>query len=156
MKNYWRLGVLFYILSAMGNNVLADDVPERIVSVIIQLESQGNDWAIGDKKYKSGRLKPSSKWTYGPLQIGYRCVADVNKRFKTNYKAEDCLGNRELSVWIFNRYMEIYATSKALGHDPTSEDYFSIWNGGPSGWKSFSTRSYVSRGLALLRDSPYM
>ena len=156
MKNYCCLAVLICTMCVPCGIALADaddsenEVPGEVVSVVIQKESKGNDLAVGDKKDRFGNPKPSSQWAYGPLQISWRCVKDVNKHYGTHYKAEDCLGDRELSVLIFKKYMKIYATHKTLGHNPKAEDYFGIWNGGPSGWKNYSTRVYVAKAMAML------
>jgi hypothetical protein len=98
---------------------------ESFIAALIQHESSDNDWEIGDKELKYP--------AYGCLQIRQPCVDDVNKRLGTHYLATDCLGNRKLSLLIFQTYMEIYATKERLGHPPTAEDMAKIWNGGPSG-----------------------
>ena len=135
----------------MESQGFSGEIPGKVISAAIQKESRGNDWAIGDKKYRNGRPRPQSEWAYGPLQIRRKCVEDVNKHFGTHFKARDCLGNRLLSVWIFQRYMEIHATRKALRHNPTPEDYFGIWNGGPNGWRGRFTRSYIADAMRRLR-----
>lgn len=105
-----------------------------LIEAITKQESGGNLYAIGDKHLA---LK-----AYGPLQIRQPCVDDVNRVFGTNYKAEDTLGNMQLSTFIFNKYLSIYATSKRLGREVTDQDRARIWNGGPSGWKHPSTLGY--------------
>lgn len=112
----------------------ADPQNHRLIDALIQVESGGNDNAVGDKHLK--------RKAYGCLQIRQPCIDDINRRFGTVYTAEDCLGNRELSVWICERYLEIYAIKKRLGHEPTNEDRARVWNGGPSGWKKNSTLGY--------------
>ena len=113
-----------------------------LVSALIEVESQGNDNAIGDHHLADK--------AYGCLQIRKPCVDDVNRAFGTSYKAQDMLGNRELSKTIFERYMSLYATEKAIGRAVTDEDRARIWNGGPTGWKRSSTLSYWSKVKALL------
>lgn len=110
------------------------DSRKTLVDALIQVESGGDDNAIGDKHLKDK--------AYGCLQIRKPCITDVNKLWGTNYKAEDMLGNRELSVKTFHAYMSLYATEKALGRAVTDEDRARIWNGGPSGWKNKSTLGY--------------
>lgn len=100
--------------------------PTPLEKAIIQVESGGDDYAIGDKTLQYS--------AYGPMQIRWPCVKDVNTRFGTNYRAKMCLGNRPLSIEIFRRYMEIYATPARLGRPVTDEDRARIWNGGPMGW----------------------
>lgn len=93
------------------------------VDILIDVESSNNDYPpIGD----GGKA-------FGPLQIHEEVCLDVNKRFGTDYHAEDCQGNRVLSKQIFWGYMSIYATSERLGHEPTCEDWAKIWKAGPSG-----------------------
>lgn len=118
---------------AFGKDVERD----RLVKALIVVESGGNDRAHGDKHLK--------EQAYGCLQIRQPCVDDVNRRHGTKYRAEDCLGNRELSIWIFSRYMDIYATKARIGRQPTDQDRARIWNGGPSGWKRSSTIPYWNK-----------
>lgn len=111
--------------------------PTGLISALIKVESGGDDGAIGDKQLKNK--------AYGCLQVRQPCVDDVNRVCGTNYRAEDCLDNRELSLWIYNRYMEIYATAERLGRDVTLEDKARIWNGGPNGHKKKSTKRYWTK-----------
>jgi len=90
-----------------------------LVNAIIKVESGGDDHAVGDKNL--------IQKAYGALQIRQPLVDDVNRLFHTKYKSIDCLGNRKLSLWLFDRYMEIY------GKDKTDEQKSRLWNGGPSG-----------------------
>ncbi len=107
----------------------------RLITALIAVESSGDDLAIGDKSLVNK--------AYGCLQIRQPCVDDVNRLHHTNYKAEDCLGNRSISIWIFEKYIELWATEKRLGRKPTDQDRARIWNGGgPSGFKKVSTIGY--------------
>lgn len=92
-----------------------------LVEAIIKVESGGSDQAVGDKHL--------SQWAYGAMQIRQPMVDDVNKYLKTSYKAEDCLGNRNLTLLIFDTYFQIYSTLV------TDEEKARAWNGG-AGWKS--------------------
>lgn len=125
---------LVIFLFSFGNSVCYASSPSKLICALIQVESSGNDYEIGDKKLKDK--------AYGCLQIREKCVADVNKAFGTSYRPEDCLGNRELSVWICEKYIGLYATEKRLGRNPTDKDRARIWNGGPDGWKKKSTKKY--------------
>ncbi|MCK5059891.1 MAG: hypothetical protein KAR00_01960 [Candidatus Pacebacteria bacterium] len=136
-----RFKTLFFIL--MGVVFLSSifsAVPARAQSLetltqaLIQKESRVDDYAVGDRLLKNK--------AYGCLQIRQPAVDDVNRRFGTNYHAQDCLGNRELSIWIFGKYVQIYATEKRLGNQPTFENIARIWNGGPNGFKKSSTIGY--------------
>ena len=133
-----RFITLFIVVFGTFTQVRAE-VPQTLVDAMIKWECRGKwakdpDHAIGDRRLTNK--------AYGCLQIRQPYVDDVNKRFHTSYKAEGCLGNRELSLWIFQRYMEIYSTRKRLGHDPTFEDIAKIHNGGLNGWKEASTEEY--------------
>jgi len=121
-------------------NAQAAGVPlekDRLIAALIQVESRGNDRAIGDKKKKEK--------AYGCLQIRKPCVDDVNKHFGTKIKAEDCLGNRALSIWVCQNYLKLYATRERLGREPREQDRARIWNGGPNGYKISATNVYWSR-----------
>ena len=87
---------------------------------IILQESGGDDNAIGDKNL--------AHHAYGCMQIRQPAVDDVNKKLGTNYKAQDCLGNRALSIKIFDTYVSIYAPYG------TDEERSRLWNAGP-GWR---------------------
>lgn len=135
--------VIFLGLSAE----LLADIPQDLLRAMIKKETQNRkdpDQAVGDlnRKYKA----------YGCLQIRRPYVKDVNDRFGTSYKASDCLGDRKLSVWIFERYMEMYCTKERLGHEPTYEDVARIHNGGPNGWKSPATLKYWQDVRSYLSD----
>lgn len=113
---------------------LNKNVSRELVDALIMVESQGDDMAIGDKDLKDK--------AYGCLQIRKPCIDDVNKANGTKHKAQECLGNRDLSRWVFFKYMDLYATEKNVGRPVTDEDRARIWNGGPSGWKKKSTIPY--------------
>lgn len=87
---------------------------------IIKVESNGNLYAIGDKtlKFKA----------YGCMQIRQPACEDVNARYGTKYRAEDTLGNKQLSLDIFEKYTTLDNPK------PTDEDRMKSWNGG-RGWK---------------------
>lgn len=123
---------------------LASKVPsiDRLIAALIEVESNGNDHAIGDKHMK--------EMAYGCLQIRKPCVDDVNQRLGTSYRAQDMLGNRSLSVQVCRTYLERYAARKALGREPTLEDLARVWNGGPGGWRKQSTLGYWSKVQKVL------
>jgi hypothetical protein len=106
--------------SLNGSSTLQDILKKKtLVDALIQVESNGNDYAVGDVTLKDK--------AYGCLQIRQPVCDDVNKAFGTKYKSQDMLGNRELSIWVFTKYMEIY------GKNCTDEQKARMWNGGPSG-----------------------
>lgn len=89
-----------------------------LIDAIIQVESEGNDWAIGDKNLLQK--------AYGPMQIRQPACDDINKAYGGNYQAKDCLGNRDRSIAIFGKYMELYNRT-------TDEMKARQWNGGAGG-----------------------
>lgn len=116
---------------------MTQSLDEKLISALIHVESGGNDYAIGDRNL--------SNMAYGPLQIRQPYVDDVNRIHGTSYLASDLLGNRNLSIWIFDRYMDIYATKSRLGRQATLQDQARIHNGGPNGWKNPNTVPYWQR-----------
>lgn len=106
---------------------------ERLISALIAVESNGNDYAVGD----NGR-------SAGCLQINKCVVDDVNRVCGTAYSYADRF-NREKSKEIFRHYMGIYATSKRLKRTVTNEDRARIWNGGPNGYVKAATKQYWRR-----------
>jgi len=128
------IGIIMITLTPRAFSEVSYD---RLVAALIVVESHGNDRAIGDRHM--------TKKAYGPLQIRQPCVDDVNRRFGTKIQAHELLGNRSLSKWVCVKYLEMYATPKRLGREPTMEDMARIWNGGPVGWKRQSTTSYWSK-----------
>lgn len=124
------LCILFLMCGAGANE-------SSLINALIEVESKGNDGAVGDKHL--------SQKAYGCLQIRQPCVDDVNRVHGTKYKAQDCLNNRALSVWICEKYLALYATERSVGRKPTDEDRARIWNGGPNGWKKNSTRGYWNK-----------
>ena len=128
---------MFFLLVVMGSfSMWAEEqiIPSPFELALIQHESRGDDKAIGDKNL--------SQKAYGCLQIRQPACDDINQRYGTNYRAEDCLGNRDLSLTILRLYIRIWATEKNLERQPTLEDYARIWNGGPKGHLKTSTKQY--------------
>lgn len=136
---------LVVIVSIMAfTNVVRADLPSaELLLAQVHVESNDDDNAVGDTHLQHK--------AYGCLQIRKPCVDDYNRWHKTNYKAEDCLGNRELSVKIYRSYIDNYATEARLGRKPTSEDMARIWNGGPNGWKKDNTKPYWEKVKVQLK-----
>jgi hypothetical protein len=114
----------------------------ELKQAIIQVESNGNDFAIGDKHLVD--------MAYGAMQIRKPVCIDVNNRFGYTAKAQDMLGNRALSERYFDCYMSIYAQPSRLGRPVTDEDRARIWNGGPNGHKRSSTVPYWNKVKKLI------
>lgn len=102
---------------------------------LIHQESRGNDYAVGDKGH-----------AFGPLQIWQSYIDDA----LPGHKAEECLGNRPLSLQVFYAYMARYATPECIGRPVTDQDRARIHNGGPDGWKNESTLKYWSEVEPML------
>lgn len=135
-----KIRILFIVMTVIaGNCAYAVEAPayERLTAALIEVESHGDDHAIGDRHMHDK--------AYGCLQIRKPCVDDVNRRFGTKISPEDCLGNRSLSVWVCQNYLKMYATRKRLGREPQQEDMARIWNGGPDGWRKNTTVAYWSK-----------
>lgn len=111
---------------------------KTLEEAIVQVESNGYLYAIGDKHLKD--------MAYGPMQIRQPACDDVNKRFGTNYRAPQMLGNLEKSLEVFRKYQEIY------NPNGTDEEKARTWNGGP-GWrrKPVLTDPYWEKVSTLLK-----
>lgn len=118
------------------------DLPKEIINFLLWAETRSSlDKmttsalnAIGDKNLVDK--------AYGCLQIRQPVVTDVNRKYGLNHKAQDCLGNLDLSVKICNLYLRMWANKAYLKREPTVQDICRTWNGGPSGWKRNSTQAY--------------
>lgn len=106
-------------------------------TAVIQQESNGNDYVIGDKNLTNK--------AYGCLQIRFGVCADVNARFGLALKPENMLGNRALSLDTFHKYISIYEP------DGTNEAKARLWNGGPN-WRNYpSTETYWNEVQAKMQ-----
>jgi hypothetical protein len=135
--------VLMFVIGLSMSAIATASTPSpELAKAQIEVESNGNDQAIGDTHL--------AQKAYGCLQIRQPVCDDVNHRYGTNYQASDCLGNRELSMKIYQDYIGIYATAKRLGHEPANEDMARIWNGGPNGYRRSSTLGYWEKVRSAL------
>ncbi len=91
-----------------------------LIDALIMVESGGDDNAVGDKTLVHK--------AYGCLQIRQPYMDDVNVALGTSYRAQDCLGNRGLSVKAFSAYMSRYEPNG------TDEQKARCHNAGP-GWR---------------------
>ncbi|MBU6231200.1 MAG: hypothetical protein KGI45_01245 [Patescibacteria group bacterium] len=136
--------ILLFLAAALHAQCAEDRGPsDRLIAALIQVESVGKDDAVGDLNLENH--------AYGPLQIRQPVCDDVNEHFGTSFRADQCLGNRSLSIQIFRRYVSLHATRRSLGHAPRDEDYARIWNGGPSGWHRECTKKYWEKVLSVGR-----
>jgi len=112
-----------------------------LIMVIIQVESSGNDLAIGDDGL-----------AFGCLQMHSAYVQDAAQYAKADWVHEDAF-DRETSIDIFIAYMSRYATKERLGREVTAEDIARIHNGGPNGWKKSATDAYWEKVRKNVVDS---
>jgi hypothetical protein len=123
-------------------------INDTLINALIAQESGGDDIAVGDLHLVDH--------AYGCLQIRLPVCQDVNRVFGLALQPQQMLGDRQLSIDTFTRYMQIYATERLLGHIPTQEDCARIWNGGPAGWKEPATLGYwqsVQKHMVELQDN---
>lgn len=109
----------------VGPNTLAKLAPyasgdnlDNLLKATIIIESGGDDNAVGDHGN-----------AFGCLQLWQGNIDEVNNKLGTSYKAHDTLGNRSLSILIWNTYWSIHTEMI------TNQDKAFCWNGG-AGWRS--------------------
>lgn len=110
-------------------------IDPNLLKAIIEVESSGNDNAIGDLHL--------TDHAYGCMQIRQGAVDICNSYLHTTYKSQDTLGNRNLSITLFTAYFHVF---KSL---ITNEDRAKAWNGG-AGWKQFYGKPHYEKYTANL------
>lgn len=110
-----------------------------LILALIQIESSGNDLAVGDK----GKA-------YGCLQIHKIYVDDVNRILGVEKYVHKDAFDRLNAIDMFITYTNHYATYERLGREPTVEDYIRIHNGGPDGWKNPATLKHWNKVKNIL------
>ena len=113
-----------------------------MIVFLIQMESGGNNFAVGD----GGR-------SLGCLQIGAAVIEDVNRVYSRKYTWTDAVDrnkSREICALYLLHWGKEY--QRETGNEPTPDIYARIWCGGPYGWKKKSTREYGWRMLNLVRQ----
>lgn len=113
------------------------DPPDVLIPALIQVESGGNDSAVGDHTLVHK--------AYGCLQIRQPVCDDV-AAIVGKHKAEEMLGDRPLSIKVCKAYLNLWVTKAKLGREPTNEDRARVWNGGPSAWKSGTKMNTATNG----------
>jgi len=109
-----------------------EDHTDYLLEALIQVESQGNENAVGDKHL--------SRPSIGILQIRPIMVREVNRilkkhKVKKKYTLEDRY-SREKSIEMFYIWQSFH-------HLNDSDEVIArCWNGGPRGWKRNSTLHY--------------
>ena len=116
------------------------DSLDNLIEAMIQVESRGNDKAIGDKHLESPSV--------GCLQIRPVMVAEVNRILKrckddTRYVLDDRY-SRDKSIMMFRIWKSYHHAKSSL------EKIARCWNGGPRGYKNPSTLRYWNKVQAYL------
>lgn len=122
----------------------------HLISALIQVESKGNDLAVGD--FVHGR--PTA---FGCLQISQRVLDDVTRITGHRVTAANAFRRRD-ALWICETYLDHWVTKERLGREPTDEDRARVWNGGPDGWSNWRTDDYwrkVSEQMAKTDDGTW-
>lgn len=104
-----------------------------LLAAIVAIESGGNDHARGDHGT-----------AFGAYQASAAAIRDVNRAHGTHYTTRD-MTNRAAATFVFNGYVNLYATPERLGRPVTDEDRARIWNGGPDGWRRRATLPYLRK-----------
>ena len=119
-----------------------DTTVNLFIQSLIDVESSGDDAAIGD----NGKAK-------GCLQIWNIVVEDVNRLYNTNYTHDDVF-DREKAVQICVYYLTYWGEfyENAMHCKPTYEILARIWNGGPHGWAKDSTLPYWEKVKQRLHE----
>ena len=97
---------------------------------MIQVESSGNDNAIGDN---------GASW--GCLQLQSAYVQDAAEHAGEDWVHEDAF-DRITAMKITLAYLARYATEERLGRPVTAQDIARIHNGGLNGYKKQATEKY--------------
>ena len=120
------------LLLLLAANAMGADF-SKLIPALIQVESGGNDRAVGD----NGR-------SLGCLQIGPSVIADVNAHYKKEFRHADAF-DRGKAVNICALYLNIYC--KEADFEKASRR----WNGGPTGDRKKATLGYWKKVKANLK-----
>lgn len=129
----------FIVLTLMATFSFAEERISKLVDVLIpaliQVESGGNEKAVGDK----GRAK-------GILQLHKIYINDVNRIAKKNFVHDDAF-DVEKSKQIVKIYLLHYGKKyeKKTGKKVSDEILARIHNGGPRGYEKASTEKYWNK-----------
>lgn len=116
-----------------------------LIPILIQVESNGNDHAIGD----NGN-------SIGCLQLSMPALHDVNRIYGTKYGYTH-RWNRKHSEDIATKYLAYWGRRyrERIGYAPSMEIYARIYNGGPNGWAKKGTDEYWDKVRKLLQEEGY-
>lgn len=84
------------------------------------------------------RRRAGKAMTYVPV------IDDVNDHYGTSYTADD-RNDPTKSKELYRLYLERYGRAfyNKHGRNPTDEEYWRMWNGGPNGYRNSKTEAYV-------------
>lgn len=121
------------IISVKPKEVKSIDIEENLIIAMIQVESLGNDSAIGDKHLVGNEA-------VGALQIRPIMIREVNRilkitKSKKRYTKKDRF-NREKSIEMFMVWKNYHHPEGGF------ETIARNWNGGPRGYKNKRTEYY--------------
>ena len=110
-----------------------------LMIMLLQLESSGDNLAVGDQGQ-----------SFGCLQICSGAVADVNRVYGRRYTHADAF-DRDKAREICGLYLLHWGRQyeRETGLPASAEVLARIWNGGPRGWEKASTEPYWQRLKAL-------
>ncbi|MDD4891979.1 MAG: hypothetical protein PHU85_18825 [Phycisphaerae bacterium] len=121
-----RLSIIFgFCLAASAASAATDDA--RLLAAIRQVESGGNDRAVGD----GGRSR-------GPYQIGRAYWTDACRHGRVKWSYDKYVWDPARSAQVMRWYWDRY-------HARTDERKARIHNGGPAGCRKPSTIDYWRR-----------
>tara|TARA_R110000851_G_scaffold169762_1_gene315953 strand:+ start:18 stop:518 length:501 start_codon:yes stop_codon:yes gene_type:complete len=121
------------VVEAIPRNIKKLDIENNLIPAMIQVESLGNDSAIGDVHLIGNEA-------VGALQIRPIMIREVNRilkiqKLKKRFKRKDRY-NRTKSIEMFMIWKEYHHPSGGF------ETIARNWNGGPRGYKNKRTERY--------------
>ena len=115
-------------IACIGAGKAQPTISDDLIAAIIQVESSGDDNAVGD----NGKA-------VGAFQIWEIMVDDCNRIAKSDTWTVDDRTNRAKSRAMFLTYSRHYAKHHS---DWTNEGIARRWSGGPKGHKKAATEGY--------------
>lgn len=135
--------LLFFTIFIV-NNVYSRDflpIPAKFKQIIAQIESNTNDFAVGDKGKALGRY-----------QIWLICYQDCTNYDKSITFSYNSLTNKKNSDQIMKVYLNKYGRDLLIKND--FESLARLWNSGPSWKKNLDkTNNYIKRFRLAMNKS---
>lgn len=113
---------------ALKKGEIVQKIPAKLILGMIEVESRGHGY---DKAINRKEL------AFGCLQVRQGYVDCINRVYKTNLVAQDCYGNRHLSILMLHAYCTIY------GKNLTADECIRIHNKGKAGMNKASAYEYL-------------